>query len=76
MFVGSVGMATAAVIATSGTRKYAGYDPEEDEEEKKPKPKKPSIFKRIAMAFRRAIQQQRDVYSSQSMNRERKRQSL
>nr|DAY05497.1 MAG TPA: hypothetical protein [Caudoviricetes sp.] len=73
MFVGSVGMATAAVIATSGTRKYAGG---ETEEEKKPNPKKPSIFKRIAMAFRRAIQQQRDVYSSQSMNRERKRQSL
>lgn len=73
MFVGSVGMATAAVIATSGTRKYAGGEPEE---EQKPKPKKPSIFKRIAMAFRRAIQQQRDVYSSQSMNRKRKRQSL
>ena len=71
MFVGSLGMATAAVIATSGTRKYAGGEPEEEK-----KPKKPSIFKRIAMAFRRAIQQQRDVYSSQSMNRERKRQSL
>lgn len=67
-------MATAAVVATSGSRKYAGYDPE-DEEEKKPKPKKPSIFKRIAMAFRRVIQQQRDVYSSQSMNEKRKRQS-
>ena len=75
MFVGSVGIATAAVIATSGTRKYAGGEPE-DEEEKKPKPKKPSIFKRIAMAFRRVIQQQRDVYSSQSMNEKRKRQSL
>lgn len=74
MFVGSVGMATAAVIATSGTRKYAGGEPEE--RKKKPKPKKPSIFKRIAMAFRRVIQQQRDVYSSQSMNEKRKRQSL
>lgn len=73
MFVGSVGMATAAVIATSGTRKYAGYDPEE---EKKPKPKKPSIFKRIALAFSRIMQQQRDVYSSQSMDQKRKRQSL
>lgn len=73
MFVGSVGMATAAAIATSGTRKYAGYDPEE---EKKPKPKKPSIFKRIALAFSRVMQQQRDVYSSQSMNEKRKRQSL
>ena len=69
---GPIGMATAAVVATSGSRKYAGYDPEE---EKKPKPKKPSIFKRIAMAFRRAIQQQRDVYSSQSMDQKRKRQS-
>ena len=69
---GPIGMATAAVVATSGSRKYAGYDPEE---EKKLKTKKPSIFKRIAMAFRRVIQQQRDVYSSQSMNRERKRQS-
>lgn len=65
-------MATAAVIATSGSRKYAGYDPEEE----KPKPKKPSIFKRIALAFQRVIQQQRDVYSSQSMNEKRKRQSL
>ena len=70
---GPVGVASAAVIATSGSRRYAGYDPEE---EQKPKPKKPSIFKRIAMAFRRAIQQQRDVYSSQSMNEKRKRQSL
>lgn len=70
---GPVGMSTAAAIATSGSRRYAGYDPEE---EKKPKPKKPSIFKRIAMAFRRVIQQQRDVYSSQSMNEKRKRQSL
>ena len=70
---GPVGMATAAAIATSGSRRYAGYDPEEG---KKPKPKKPSIFKRIAMAFRRAIQQQRDVYSSQSMDQKRKRQSL
>lgn len=72
---GPVGIASAAVIATSGSRKYAGYDPEEDEEEKKPKPKKPSIFKRIALAFRRVIQQQRDVYSSQSMNRKKSRQS-
>lgn len=69
---GPTGMATAAVIATSGTRKYAGYDPEE---EKKPKPKKPSIFKRIAMAFSRVMQQQRDVYSSQSMDQKRRRQS-
>ena len=75
MFVGSVGMATAAVIATSGTRKYAGGEPE-DEEERKPKPKKPSIFKRIALAFSRIMQQQRDVYSSQSMDQNRKRQSL
>lgn len=75
MFVGSLGMATAAVVATSGTRKYAGSG-SDPEEEKKPKPNKPSIFKRIAMAFRRVIQQQRDVYSSQSMNRKRKRQSL
>ena len=73
---GPVGIATAAKIATSGSRKYAGYDPEdEEEEEEKPKPKKPSIFKRIALAFRRVIQQQRDVYSSQRMNRKRKRQS-
>lgn len=61
MFVGSVGTATAAVIATSGTRKYAGGEPEE---ERKPKPKKPSIFKRIAMAFRRAIQQHRETYTA------------
>ena len=71
---GPTGIATAAMIATSGSRKYAGYDPE-DEEEEKPKPKKPSIFKRIALAFRRVMQQQRDVYSSQRMNRKRKRQS-
>lgn len=69
---GPVGIASAAVIATSGSRKYAGYDPEE---EKKPKPKKPSIFKRIAMAFSRVMQQQRDVYSSQSMDQKRRRQS-
>lgn len=67
---GPVGMATAAAIATSGSRRYAGYDPEE---EKKPKLKKPSIFKRIAIAFRKVIQQQRDVYSSQYDNIAKKR---
>lgn len=59
-------MATAAVVATSGSQKYAGYDPEEEEKHKQ---KKPSIFKRIALAFRRVIQQQRDVYSSQFIDK-------
>lgn len=28
---GPIGMATAAVVATSGSRKYAGYDPDDEE---------------------------------------------
>lgn len=64
-------MATTAIVATSGSRKYAGYDPEDGEE--KEKPKKPSIFKRIVLAFRRVIQQQRDAYSSQFSDKRDKR---
>lgn len=66
-------MATAGVIATSGSRRYAGRmseDNNEDKKDKEPKKKKPTMLKRIVRAFKKIIDTYRDLYSIEEKAKE------
>nr|DAS96446.1 MAG TPA: hypothetical protein [Caudoviricetes sp.] len=66
-------MATAGVIATSGSRRYTGRmseDNNEDKKDKEPKKKKPPMLKRIIRAFKKVIDNYRDLYSAEEENKQ------